>query len=131
MSNDEALTAVDTIIKKCELPPIKPVVTLVLAILSGLQKVDYAGVGVPTPNAATQIKQQLEQNPQSTCGRFRIAISKNVPWDQLPTPPATPQSKLFDSYQDYINVQGCHKIREGYAVVWVNDVEMERARHAI
>jgi hypothetical protein len=39
-----------------------------------------------------------------------------------------PVNRLFVAYQLYSNVQFCHEVRQGYLSVWINDVELERAR---
>jgi hypothetical protein len=40
-------------------------------------------------------------------------------------------AKLFDVYRSWIYVDVCNKARAGYAVVFVNDIELERARKAV
>jgi hypothetical protein len=37
-------------------------------------------------------------------------------------------NQLFVAYQLYSHVQFCHEVRQGYLSVWINDVELERAR---
>jgi hypothetical protein len=44
---------------------------------------------------------------------------------------AKPINRLAMAYQAYVQVQLCYKQRQGYQIVWVNDVEMDRARRAI
>jgi hypothetical protein len=41
-----------------------------------------------------------------------------------------PENRLIKAYQLYSNVQFCNQLRQGYMVVWVNDLELERARAA-
>jgi hypothetical protein len=41
-----------------------------------------------------------------------------------------PQNRLFRAYKLYAEVQFCSQVRQGYALVWVNDVELERAHIA-
>lgn len=38
---------------------------------------------------------------------------------------------LYSAYRLYAIVQQCHKVRQGYVLVYINDVEMERARTAV
>jgi hypothetical protein len=42
-----------------------------------------------------------------------------------------PVNKLFRAYELYSNVDFCHQHRQGYAYIWINDVEKERARTAV
>jgi hypothetical protein len=44
---------------------------------------------------------------------------------------AKPVNQLASAYREYVQVQTCYKDRQGYLVVWVNDIEMDRARRAI
>jgi hypothetical protein len=39
-----------------------------------------------------------------------------------------PKSQLFVAYKLYAFAQFCHQLRQGYVVVYINDVEMERLR---
>jgi hypothetical protein len=41
-----------------------------------------------------------------------------------------PENRLIKAYQVYSNVAFCNELRQGYLVVWVNDVELERAKAA-
>ena len=41
---------------------------------------------------------------------------------------ASPQDKLYEAYRKYIYVKYCNETRQGYLVVWVNEVELDRAR---
>jgi hypothetical protein len=41
-----------------------------------------------------------------------------------------PENRLVRAYEFYAKVQFCNQVRQGYASVFVNDVEMERARIA-
>jgi hypothetical protein len=41
-----------------------------------------------------------------------------------------PVNQLFVAYKLYAHVQFCHQVRQGYMVVWINEVELERARQA-
>lgn len=43
----------------------------------------------------------------------------------------TAKSVLLLGYDYYVRVQACHTVRQGYLVVWINDVEMDRARRAV
>ena len=40
-------------------------------------------------------------------------------------------NQLRTAYWRYLYVRACHNAREGYAVVWINDVELEKARAAV
>ena len=42
-----------------------------------------------------------------------------------------PVNRLRRAYHRYLYVTACHQARQGYLVVWINDVEMERARSAV
>jgi hypothetical protein len=42
-----------------------------------------------------------------------------------------PINQLRLAYYRYLYVRRCYRAREGYVVVWVNDVELQRARDAI
>lgn len=42
-----------------------------------------------------------------------------------------PENRLRGRYQLYLNVKACFEAREGYAVVIINDVQMEHARNRI
>ncbi|WP_316186622.1 hypothetical protein [Bradyrhizobium sp. SZCCHNRI2014] len=42
-----------------------------------------------------------------------------------------PINRLRTAYEQYMYVTSCHRAREGYLVVWINDVEMDRARQAV
>ena len=44
---------------------------------------------------------------------------------------ATPPVRLFNAYRLYGYIQACHQDRQGYAAVWINDVELARAEKAI
>jgi len=41
-----------------------------------------------------------------------------------------PVNQLFMAYKLYSHVQFCNEVRQGYMVVWINEVELERARQA-
>ena len=38
---------------------------------------------------------------------------------------------IFKGYQFYSAVDFCHQVREGYMVVYINDIELRRAKQAI
>jgi hypothetical protein len=40
-------------------------------------------------------------------------------------------AELFRLYRQWMFVQFCNQVREGYAMVFVNDIELERARKAV
>jgi hypothetical protein len=40
-------------------------------------------------------------------------------------------ASISTDYQYYIQVQGCYRSPQGYAIVWINDVDMNWARKAI
>jgi hypothetical protein len=42
-----------------------------------------------------------------------------------------PINRLRRAYSQYIYVRSCYRVRQGYLAVWINDVEMERARGAV
>ena len=44
---------------------------------------------------------------------------------------AKPINRLKQSYFNYMVVKRCYDVRLGYAVVWINEIEMERARRAV
>jgi uncharacterized protein YecT (DUF1311 family) len=44
---------------------------------------------------------------------------------------AKPENQLFRGYKLYAFIKYCNEIRQGYEMVYINDVEMERARHKI
>jgi hypothetical protein len=73
------------------------------------------------------------------CGGLFAAITTAAHAEQVTRPATinlsekqtTPAGKLAKNYQRYIIVQGCYKVRDGYLAVYINDVEMDRARRAI
>lgn len=42
-----------------------------------------------------------------------------------------PINRLRRAYSQYMYVRSCYRERQGYLVVWINDIEMERARGAV
>lgn len=42
-----------------------------------------------------------------------------------------PRNRLQRAYWLYMYARGCHQARQGYVVVWLNDVQLERARNSI
>src|SRR5262249_2524806 len=42
----------------------------------------------------------------------------------------TAGESAFMAYKLYSHVQFCNQVRQGYMVVWINEVELERARQA-
>jgi len=48
-----------------------------------------------------------------------------------PTAPDIATATLFDAYRHYAFVKYCNEIRQGYASVYVNDIELDRARAKI
>jgi hypothetical protein len=42
-----------------------------------------------------------------------------------------PINRLRRAYWQYMYVGSCYRVREGYLVVWINDIELERARGAV
>jgi hypothetical protein len=48
-----------------------------------------------------------------------------------PSPADTATATLFDAYRHYAFVKYCNEIRQGYASVYVNDIELDRARAKI
>jgi hypothetical protein len=42
-----------------------------------------------------------------------------------------PENRLVNAYKVYSNVAFCNEVRQGYAYVWINDVEFERAKVAV
>ena len=42
-----------------------------------------------------------------------------------------PINRLRRAYSQYMYVRSCYRARQGYFVVWINDIEMERARGAV
>jgi len=63
-------------------------------------------------------RQKLEQERQAAAAAQAIEMSK-------------PINRLRTAYQEYLYIRSCYQVREGYLVVWINDVEMERARQAV
>jgi hypothetical protein len=43
----------------------------------------------------------------------------------------TPEGQLENIYSDYAFVKKCNDIRKGYAIVYINDVEMENSRKLV
>jgi hypothetical protein len=39
--------------------------------------------------------------------------------------------KLYFAYRIYYVIKACHEVRDGFAVVYINDVQMEKARFKI
>jgi hypothetical protein len=42
-----------------------------------------------------------------------------------------PANRLALAYAQYMYVRACHAARQGYLAVWINDVQMQRARDAV
>lgn len=42
-----------------------------------------------------------------------------------------PRNRLIRAYAHYVVVKQCHEQRDGYVAVYINDIEMERAREAM
>ena len=42
-----------------------------------------------------------------------------------------PANRLITAYKRYAYVKYCNEIRQGYVLVYVNDIELERARSAV
>lgn len=56
---------------------------------------------------------------------------QNAAVQELQRLEATPPVRLYNAYRLYGYIQACHQEREGYAAVWINDVELARAEKAI
>jgi hypothetical protein len=44
---------------------------------------------------------------------------------------AKPENRMIRAYRFYSNIAFCNQIRQGYALVWINDLELERAKIAV
>ena len=46
-------------------------------------------------------------------------------------PTRRPDNKLLVSYKQYAYIKYCNEIRQGYLIVFINDIELDRARTAV
>jgi TPR repeat protein len=62
-----------------------------------------------------------------------LEIAKdNLNEAQVQTQARMPEyNRLLTAYMQYVFVKHCYEVREGYVVVYINDVEFDRARNAI
>jgi hypothetical protein len=72
----------------------------------------------------------LDSLPRQYGSPFRVAEdTAMVPIEMIPQG-SQPVLEMYNAYRLYHYVEFCHHIREGYVVVNINDVEMQRAKQA-
>jgi hypothetical protein len=74
---------------------------------------------------ATQAEIAAQARAHEAAHKQAEALAAQNEW--LSHPPN--QLNLF--YQKYLYVESCHQARDGYLLVWVNDVQMERVKLAM
>ncbi|PZO77304.1 MAG: hypothetical protein DI629_14975 [Mesorhizobium amorphae] len=100
-------------------------------IQSTLQHTSYVEFAACLPGYATAMAQiEAFEAGQAAEQQARAANEQSEAKKQA-REAHLPQNVLAGAYSNYIMVRNCHESREGYAIVYVSDQEMERSRDAV
>jgi hypothetical protein len=97
-------------------------------------KVDSYGRNVkpsiPLRTPAFTMTDDLKQGARAMTACFPEVQEAVAKQQDLIRESKRPVNQLLMAYKLYSHVQFCNEVRQGYMVVWINEVELERARQA-